>query len=151
MTEESFQTIVQKQGSRVFIVLPFDPNQRWGAKERHNVYGAINGVTIRGPLLVDGSSYYLALGPAWRRDSGIEAGAPVTVTLMAEGPQVAAMAADLSAAFVGAPNAREFFNSLPTFYQKNYMRWVESAKRPETRAKRITEMIELLKAGKRER
>ncbi|MCE7984198.1 MAG: DUF1905 domain-containing protein [Caldilinea sp. CFX5] len=151
MTEQSFQTTVQKQGSRVFVLLPFDPNQSWGAKERHNVHGAINGVTIRGTLLLDGGSYYLALGPAWRRASGIEAGANVTVQLTAEGPQVATMAADLSAAFAGAPTAQEFFNSLPTFYQKNYMRWVESAKRPETRAKRIEEMIELLKAGKRER
>lgn len=151
MTMQRFQTTVQKEGSRVFIRLPFDPNQRWGAKERHNVHGAINGVTIRGPLAADGNSYTLTLGPAWRRDSGIEAGVGVTVQLSAEGPQVATMAADLTAAFVAAPAALAFFNALPTFYQKNYMRWVDSAKRPETRAKRIEEMIALLKAEKRER
>jgi uncharacterized protein YdeI (YjbR/CyaY-like superfamily) len=31
------------------------------------------------------------------------------------------------------------------------MRWIESAKREETRAKRIAEMIGLLSAGKREK
>jgi len=149
--EQSFQAIVQKEGSRVFLLLPFDPNQRWGEKERHNVHGTINGVRIRGPLAVDGDAYYLALGPAWRRDSGIDAGMTVTVQLEAEGPQVAAMAEDLTDAFTAAPAALTFFHALPTFYQKNYMRWVESAKRPETRTKRIAEMIELLKAGKRER
>jgi uncharacterized protein YdeI (YjbR/CyaY-like superfamily) len=61
------------------------------------------------------------------------------------------MAEDLQTAFAQAPSALSFFNSLPTFYQKNYMRWVNSAKRAETRAKRIDEMIELLKAGKREK
>lgn len=151
MMKQSFQTTVQKQGNRVFIVLPFDPNQEWGRKERHNVHGTINEIRIRGPLAVDGDTYYLALGPAWRRDSGVDAGMAVTVHLEAEGPQVITMVADLTAAFAGAPNALAFFHTLPTFYQKNYMRWIESAKRPETRAKRIAEMITLLKEGKRER
>ena len=44
-----------------------------------------------------------------------------------------------------------FFESLPTFYRKNFMRWIDSAKRPETRAKHIAEVIETLKAHKRER
>jgi uncharacterized protein YdeI (YjbR/CyaY-like superfamily) len=30
------------------------------------------------------------------------------------------------------------------------MRWIESAKRPETRAKRLAEMMDLLNHGKRE-
>lgn len=148
---QCFQTIVQEQGSRVFIALPFDPNICWGNKERHNVHGTINDVRVRGPLAVDGEMYYLTLGLAWRRDHGIEAGMGVTVILEAEGPQVATMAADLTAAFAETPVALAFFHTLPTFYQKNYLRWIDSAKRPETRAKRIAEMIVLLREGKRER
>jgi uncharacterized protein YdeI (YjbR/CyaY-like superfamily) len=75
----------------------------------------------------------------------------VTVHLAAEGPQTDAMATDLAAAFQAEPAAVAFFNALPTFYRKNYMRWVNGAKRPETRVKRIQELIELLKAGKRAR
>ena len=149
--EQRFQTTVQKQGSRVFVVLPFDPNRCWGNKERHNVHGTINEARVRGPLAVDGAAYYLNLGPTWRRDNGIEAGMAVTVSLEAEGLQAATMAADLTAAFAEAPTALAFFHTLPTFYQKNYLRWVDSAKRPATRAKRIEEMIALLKEGKRER
>lgn len=149
--EQHFQTAVQKQGSRVFIVLPFDPNGCWGPKERHNVRGTINEVPIRGPIAVDGNLYSLTIGPAWRRDHGIDAGMVVTVQLTAEGPQVATMAEDLTSAFAEAPAALAFFHTLPTFYQKNYLRWIDSAKRPETRAKRIEEMIALLKEGKRER
>ena len=149
--EQTFQATVLKQGSRVVIVLPFDPNQSLGPKERHNVHGVINGVRIRGPLTVESDSYRPSLGPAWRRDSGIEVGMTVTVHLESEGPQVTTMAEDINAAFASVPTALAFFNSLPTFYQKNYMRWVESAKRPETRANRIEEMIALLKEGQRER
>ena len=148
---QRFQTTVQKQGNRVLIVLPFDPNQVWGEKERHNIHGTINEARVRGTLAVDRGAYYLALGPAWRRDNGIAAGMAVTVALAAEGPQVATMAEDLMAAFAEAPTALAFFHALPTYYQKNYMRWIDSAKRPETRTKRIEELMALLKEGKRER
>ena len=37
------------------------------------------------------------------------------------------------------------------FYRRNYVRWIESAKRPETRAARIADTVALLKAGKRQK
>lgn len=149
--EQQFEGTVQKQGSRVFIALPFDPNHCWGEKARHDIHGMINGLPIRGPLVADGAVYTLLLGPAWRRDNGIAAGMSVTVWLVPEGPQVATMAADLTTAFADAPAARAFFDSLPTFYRKNYLRWIDSAKRAETRNARIQELMQLLAAGKRER
>jgi uncharacterized protein YdeI (YjbR/CyaY-like superfamily) len=38
---------------------------------------------------------------------------------------------------------------MPSYYRNNATRWIESAKRPETRAKRIEETVEL--ARRRER
>jgi len=58
---------------------------------------------------------------------------------------------DVDAALDAAPDARAFFESLPTFYRKDYARWLDSAKRPETRARRIEEFVALLRAGRRER
>jgi uncharacterized protein YdeI (YjbR/CyaY-like superfamily) len=49
------------------------------------------------------------------------------------------------------PDARRFFESLATFYRKGYIRWIEQAKRPETRDRRIAETVAALKAGKRQR
>jgi len=113
--------------------------------------GAVNGCKVRGKLVSRDGGHYLELGPAWCRDNTVIAGAQVAVRLEAEGPQVASMPPDIAAALDAAPGARRFFESLPTFYRKNFMRWIESAKRPETRANRIAEMVETLKAGKRER
>jgi hypothetical protein len=48
------------------------------------------------------------------------------------------------------PEARRFFESLPTFYRTNYVRWIEESKRPETRAKRIADAVAKLKARQRE-
>ena len=61
------------------------------------------------------------------------------------------MGADVAAAFAADPPAARFFDSLPSFYRNNHARWIESAKRPETRAKRIAEVVDLSRLGKRER
>jgi uncharacterized protein YdeI (YjbR/CyaY-like superfamily) len=61
------------------------------------------------------------------------------------------MPPDVAQALAKNKAAKTFFDGLPTFYRKNFMRSIESAKRPETRARRIGEMIELLAVGKREK
>jgi hypothetical protein len=151
MASKTFVATVIGKCFAVYINIPFDPNEAWGAKQRHDVTGTINGNTIRGPLISDNGEYFLSLGPAWRRDNNLDIGDSVTVVLDAEGPQLDNLPPDVAAALTAEPTALEFFGSIATFYRKNYMRWIESAKRPETRAARITEMIALLKAGKREK
>lgn len=133
------------------IRLPVEPSMEWGDRERYDVSGTVSGCKVRGKLISRDGGHYLELGPAWCRDNTVSPGVQVAVRLEAEGPQVASMSPDLAAALDAAPDARRFFESLPTFYRKNFMRWIDAAKRPETRAKRIAEMVETLKAGKRER
>jgi hypothetical protein len=151
MTEQRFKATIAKTGSRVYLPMPFDPNEVWGTKQRHHIRGTINGRVIRGSLGSDGTQYFLPLGAAWRRDNGVEAGARVEVALWPEGPQSAALAPDVTAALDAAPEAKAFFEALATFYRNTYIKWIESAKRPETRAARIAEMMELLKAGKKQK
>jgi uncharacterized protein YdeI (YjbR/CyaY-like superfamily) len=95
--------------------------------------------------------YFLRLGAAWMRDSGLEPGAKVQVRLSLEGPQEGTIAPDIGKALSGNKKAKTFFDGLPTFYRKNFIRWIESAKREETRVKRVNEMIKLLEEGKREK
>lgn len=151
MTTQHFKTTISKTGSRTFIAIPFNPNEIWGVKQRHHITGTINGCGVRGSLGSDGSTYFLPLGAAWRGDNSLDAGVTVEVILSPEGPQVEQLAADVSAALDAEPAAKAFFEGLATFYRKGYLRWIEGAKRPETRAARIAEMMELLKAGKKQK
>jgi hypothetical protein len=151
VSAQRFTTIVEQSGTKVYITLPFDPNAVWGVKERHHISGSINGCPFRGPIEAIGTEYFIALGPAWRRDNGIDVGAEVEVVLAPEGPQTDNIARDIARALEAEPEARTFFESLPSFYRKNYIRWIESAKRPETRAARIAEAVKLLKAGVRQK
>ncbi|HET6822291.1 MAG TPA: YdeI/OmpD-associated family protein [Anaerolineales bacterium] len=151
MSAQRFKTTIAKSRSRVFIPIPFHPNEVWGAKQRHHVTGTVNGHKVRGSLGSDGQQYFLPLGAAWRRDCGINAGDTVEVTVSPEGPQSESLAKDVSDALDTEPQAKAFFESLATFYRNTYIKWIESAKRPETRAARIQEMIELLKAEKKQK
>jgi uncharacterized protein YdeI (YjbR/CyaY-like superfamily) len=81
----------------------------------------------------------------------VAAGAQVEVVLAPEGPQAATVAPDVRVALDAAPAAKRFFDSLATFYRTRYLRWIESARRPETRQARIAELISLLTAGKKQR
>ena len=151
LSTKRFKTTIAKSGARTYVVIPFNPNEIWGVKHRHYVTGSINGCTIRGCLDSDGGQFFLPLGAAWRRDNGVEAGAKVEVVLAPEGPQSDSLSPDVVAALNTEPQARTFFDSLATFYRNTYIRWIESAKRPETRNARIAQMIGLLKAGKKQR
>ena len=151
MSTQRFKTTIAKSGSRVFIPIPFHPNEVWGMKQRHHVTGTVNGHKVRGSLGSDGIQYFLPLGAAWRRDCGIAAGGRVEVTLSPEGPQSEGLSADVTGALEAEPQAKAFFESLASFYRNTYIKWIESAKRPETRAARILEMIELLKAEKKQK
>jgi hypothetical protein len=151
MNPQSFQTTVQKAGSRVFISIPFNPNEVWGKKARHHITGTINGCGVRGSLGSDGEQYFLPLNASWRRDSRLDAGTQVDVTLAPEGAQKETLAPDIAGALDAEPDALAFFESLASFYRNTYIKWIESAKRSETRSARITEMIALLKAGKKQK
>lgn len=146
-----FSATVVGVGSKVLLELPFDADEAWGARECHYVAGTVGGFAIRGVLERRGNAFVLPLGPAWRRDSPVEAGQTVAVVLAPEGPLPSDLAADFAEALASEPGAAEFFRSIAPFYRKNYVRWVEDAKRPATRAFRISEAVARLKAGERER
>ena len=136
---------------RTFIAIPFNPNEVWGVKQRHHITGTVNGYGVRGSLGSDGKQYFLPLGAAWRRGCGLDAGDAVAVVLSPEGPQSESLSTDVAEALDAEPQAKAFFESLATFYRNTYIKWIESAKRPETRTARIHEMIQLLKVGKKQK
>ena len=45
-------------------------------------------------------------------------------------------------------SARKYFESLAPSHRRGYLRWVDSAKREETRQKRLKEALTMLAAGK---
>jgi hypothetical protein len=150
---ERFTTrILAGRGGGLYVDLPFDPSEAWGAKDRHHISGTIGGCRVRGALEWGGEGWRLSMGPAWCRDSGIASGDDVEVVLAPEGPQRDELPPDVAAALAAEPEAEAFFESLATFYRKGYLRWLDGARRrPAVMEERLKEFVELLKAGKKTR
>ena len=135
---------------RVRLALPFAPDDVWGAKPRHHVGGTVDGAKVRGTIEAGGDE--LLLGAMWARDAGVTAGRKVKVVLEPEGPQRAALDADITDALDADPQAKAFFDGLAQFYRKAYVRYIDATKRkPELRAERIAEVVALCHDGLKER
>jgi excinuclease ABC subunit A len=141
---QTFKAAITLSGTRAIITLPFDPNKVWGARSRHYGSGTIDGHRFRGLLEPAGVGFFLSLGPAWRRENGLEAGATVEVVLYPDGLQLGDLSPDVVHALESAPDARARFESFPSGYRRNMIRWIESAKRAETRASRIQRVVRFL-------
>ena len=66
-------------------------------------------------------------------------------------PREVEVPADLTAALAADDAARATFDTLSFTHRKEWVRWVEEAKKPETRATRLAKTVASLRAGQRAR
>jgi uncharacterized protein YdeI (YjbR/CyaY-like superfamily) len=64
-------------------------------------------------------------------------------------PRIPQLPAYIARAFKNSRKAWEHFQTLAPTYRRDFVVWIHTAKRPETREKRIRESITLLAAGKK--
>ena len=64
-------------------------------------------------------------------------------------PVVPALPVYIAAALKAKPKAWKFFRELAPTYRRDFVVWIQTARRADTRARRIRESISLLAAGKK--
>ncbi len=137
---------------RAVIMVPFDPDEAWGTKAEHPVGGTVDGRRVRGTIVRGATGWAFSVGPAWLRDTSVAVGDDVLVELTPEGPQRGDLADDIAAALAANPAAAAFFDTLAQFYRKAYLRWIDATtRRPDLRSARITEVVDLLAGGVKQR
>ena len=72
-----------------------------------------------------------------------------TANRYAPKPQIPELPAYIVTAFKTDPNGWKFFQALSARNRRDFVVWIHTAKRPETRERRIRQSIDLLSAGKR--
>ncbi|HEY0804866.1 MAG TPA: YdeI/OmpD-associated family protein [Pseudonocardiaceae bacterium] len=151
-TQRCSALVTPGTGGRAVVVVPFDPDEAWGVKAAHHVNGTVNGRRVRVTLSPGGGGWAFTLGQARALELGAVIGGEVIVELTPEGPQRADLAEDIAAALAANPAAAAFFDTLAQFYRKAYLRYIDATtRRPDVRAARIAEVVELLAAGAKER
>ena len=147
-----FKAPIESAGASggAFVSIPFDVEKVFG-KKRVPVQATIEGEPYRGTLVRMGTDcHMLLILKAIREKIGKDVGDDVRVTITEDlVPRVVELAPDIAAALKKSKSAQKFYDDLSFTHQREYAMWVESAKRADTRARRIEQMVERLNAGQR--
>jgi hypothetical protein len=140
-----------KASSWVFLILPKDVSAKLPSRGMTSVTGTINGFPFRATLEPDGQrSHWLKVNHKMREAAGAEAGDVVTLEIVPLGKEPEPrVPEDLRKALAAATKARELWSDITPIARRDWIHWIVSAKRPETRARRVDNACAMLAAGKR--
>ena len=126
--------------------VPFDVEATFGSK-RPKVKALIEGVPYRGTLVRMGSeNHILIILKSIREQIGKTFGDEIKVSVEADVEErVLTVPAELKRVFKSDKEAKSAFEKLSYSHQKEYVKWIEEAKKAETRARRVEQAIQLLK------
>ena len=150
----TFDAVIQQHGgmNAGYVVFPYNVQELFGVKGQVKVKALIDGkVTYRGSLTkMNMPEHWLGITQTIRRELGKELGDTIHVELEQDlAPREVVLTDEVVALFAKHPEAEAFYNKLSYTDRKEYMVWITSAKREETRQNRLTLMIEKLEAGKK--
>ena len=134
-----------------FLNLPLEASKRLPSRSMASVEGSLNGLPFTATLDPDGrGGHWLKVEPKLREAAGIKAGdrvaleiAPVDVEPEPEVPE------ELREALEAVPGAKEVWLDITSIARRDWVQWVTSGKKAETRVKRIDVACSKLAAGKR--
>ena len=132
------------------IQVPDDIVASLDGGKRAPVSVTIGGHTYRTTVTPMGGQFMIPLSAENRTAAGVAAGDEVDVGIELDtAPREVAVPDDLAAAVAGDAAAQASFDGLSYTHRKEWVRWVEEAKRAETRTARIAKTVESLHAGKK--
>ena len=149
--KHTFTAVIQNAGGGgAFVEVPFDVEAAFGSK-KPRVKALIEGVPYRGTLVRMGTECHLLLIlKSIREQVGRTFGDEIKVTVEADVEErVVTVPAELRRAFRSEKEAKAVFEKLSYTHQKEYVTWINEAKKDETRQNRIAKTVEMLKKGKK--
>jgi hypothetical protein len=131
------------------IEVPADIVAALGTSKRPAVLVTIGAHTYPSTIAVMGGVFMIPVSAENRAAAGIAAGQEIDVVVRLDSaPRTIEVPEDLGAALDAVPAARTFFDGLSNSLKKVHVLAAESAKTPETRARRIAKSVETLAEGK---
>ena len=149
--KQTFTAVIQNAGGGgAFVEVPFDVEQAFGSK-KPKVKATIEGVPYRGTLVRMGTEcHVLIILKGIREQIGKTFGDEVTISVEPDTePRLIEIPPDLARELKEDEEAKAFFDKLSYTHQKEYVTWINEAKKQETRQNRILKTLEMLKKGQR--
>jgi hypothetical protein len=132
------------------IDVPDEIIEALGGGKRPPVMVTIGGHTFRTTIAPMGGQYLLGVNAENRAAAGATAGDVLDIEIVLDtAPREIAVPDDLAAALSTDAKATATFDSLSYTHRKEWVRWIEEAKKPETRATRLVKTVDSLREGKK--
>lgn len=147
MTARTFEATLVKAGDTggAGVVIPFDVQATFGKKGRVPVKCTIDGHPYRGSLFPYGGTYFLGVLKQIRESIGKTYGDTVRIEMeLDDVPRTVEVPDDLALALAGNEAAKTAFGKLSYSHKREYVQWINEAKKDETRQRRIAKTIEKL-------
>jgi hypothetical protein len=137
--------------SWAFLILPKSASARLPTRSMTTVTGTINDHPFRATLAPDGQrSHWLKVTSKMRQGAGAAVGDVVRLEIVPAGKEPEPrVPADLRRVLAVAAKARATWSDITPTARRDWIHWITSAKRPETRRRRIETARDMLSSGKR--
>ena len=139
-----FEAIIQQVENKdaTFIEIPFDVEKEFGAK-RVKVKDKFDNVDYRGSIVRMGMPcFMIGLTKEIRKKIGKGIGDTVSVEIEKdEEERIVEIPIEFESMLNKNNNAKEFYESLSYSQKKKYITWITSAKKEETKIKRMNEAL----------
>jgi uncharacterized protein YdeI (YjbR/CyaY-like superfamily) len=117
-----------------------------GGGKRPPVTITLNGHRWKSQVALMRGRYLLGLSNANRRAAGVSTGDEVEVEVQLDAePRVVVEPEDFARALDAEPGARAAYDRLAYSHKREHVRSIESAKKADTRARRIEKVMEMLR------
>ena len=128
------------------LPVPAEVVEQLRAGKRVAVVVTIGGYSYRTTVAPMAGEFFVPLAAEHREAAGVSAGQEIDVDIAVDDqPREVVVPEDVAAAL---GEARAGFDALAYSHRKEWVRWVEGAKKPETRANRVAKTVEAIRAGK---
>jgi bacteriocin resistance YdeI/OmpD-like protein/uncharacterized protein DUF1905 len=149
MAKKRFEAVLGGEaGERPTVELPFDVRATYGSA-RPKVRVTVNGVELRTTVAVYGGRSYVGFRQEVRDAAGIAIGDRIKVAIEPDvAPREIEVPDDLGRALTKDRAAKKVFDGLAFTHRKEYVQWIEGAKKAETRERRVAKAVEMLREKK---
>ncbi|HLP96123.1 MAG TPA: YdeI/OmpD-associated family protein [Saprospiraceae bacterium] len=135
------------EGNQAMSVdFPFDVFELYGVRGQVKVKVTYDGVLYRGSMVkMGGDCHWLLVRKDIRKIIGKNPGDTVHVTVQRDTEErIVEAPEELKTLFEQHPEAKAYYDTLSYTHRKEYVQWINEAKRPETRQNRLLKTIEML-------
>ena len=131
------------------ITIPFDVEQTFGSS-RVKIKATFDGEPYRGSIVKVGGRHVLGVTKAIRESIGKDVGDSIRVTVEKDGAERSVnVPRDLANTLMKNPRAKKQFDAMAFTYRKEFARWIDTAKKQDTRDRRLAKAIDMLERGER--